>query len=85
MKHTESEVIQIVQNHTGFPWFNGNAYVEYRGWYALGIECHNTVSDITDVIEWLREEKQFDKSDRLRTIRDRLQKSVDYVMPMGDE
>ena len=28
---TDRELMQIVQNHTGVPWFNGKAYVEYHG------------------------------------------------------
>ncbi|URC15540.1 hypothetical protein DB2_38 [Octadecabacter Antarctic DB virus 2] len=27
----DRELTQIVQNHTGFPWFNGKAYVGYHG------------------------------------------------------
>jgi hypothetical protein len=27
----DRELTQIVQNHTGYPWFNGKAYVEYHG------------------------------------------------------
>ena len=27
----DRELTQIVQNHTGRPWFNGKAYVEYHG------------------------------------------------------
>jgi hypothetical protein len=31
MTMNDRELTQIVQNHTGFPWFNGKAYVEYHG------------------------------------------------------
>jgi hypothetical protein len=27
----DRELTQIVQNHTGYPWFNGKAYAEYHG------------------------------------------------------
>jgi hypothetical protein len=27
----DRELTQIVQNHTGRPWFNGKAYVDYHG------------------------------------------------------
>jgi hypothetical protein len=31
MTMKDRELTQIVQNHTGVPWFNGKAYVEYHG------------------------------------------------------
>jgi hypothetical protein len=69
-------LINEVQKHTGAPWWNGHAYAEFKGYpQRLALterEVGDAVDDISAVIEWLREEKQFDKADRLRTIAGRL-------------
>lgn len=68
------------------PWWNGKAYDDYHGLSArirttddgLG----SAVDDLYDVIEWLREDKQFDKADRVRTIAGRLAR---LQLPLGTD
>ena len=70
------DLVQQVQNHTGAPWWNGAAYAEFRGYpqrlSQMDKGIGDAVDDLADVIEWLREEKMFGQSDRLRTIAGRL-------------
>jgi hypothetical protein len=66
------DLIQAVQNHTGFPWINGEQYASFVGYTQQSIHIRSAVDDIDDLIEWMRKEKAFEFSDRLRVIRDRL-------------
>lgn len=45
-------------------------------WQKTNIEVGNAVEDLHDLTEWLREEKDYAKADRLRTIMGRLARSV---------
>lgn len=75
------DLIVEIQRYTNFPWWNGQAYVAFRGYERLAKEAGVAVDDLGDVIEWLREEKQFEKSDRLRTIRARLNDALALPSP----
>lgn len=75
------ELIVEIQKYTDFPWWNGQAYVTYRGFDILAREAGNVVDDLGDVIEWLRSEEQYEKSDRLRTIRKRLNDALGLPSP----
>jgi hypothetical protein len=70
------EIASEVQKHTGAPWWNGRAYCFFKGYpgriAALEAATGHAIDDIADVIEWLRSEKMFVQSDRLRTIAGRL-------------
>ncbi|WP_299129683.1 hypothetical protein [uncultured Amaricoccus sp.] len=70
------ELINAVQNYTDMPWWNGAAYAEYHGLpqRIKGFEgdVGAAIDDIADVMNWLREEKLYAQSDRLRTIAGRL-------------
>ncbi len=69
-KMKEKQVAQIVQNHTGFPWFNPQAYLNNKGINIKNqsVMLQHTVDDLQDVIEVLRDEKRYVLSDRLRVI-----------------
>lgn len=75
---TLPDMIASVQNHTGFPWFNGEAYAEYKGYPQTirrnEIAIADAVSDLYEVVEWLRTEKLYAQSDRIRAIAQRLNK-----------
>lgn len=77
----EDEIIQLASTHLGRPWLNGKAYVIYRGYDYLLTQAGFVVDDLSDVIEVLRERKDYELSDRLRTIRNRLKESVDDIEP----
>lgn len=70
-----------VCKHTQFPWWNGPAYADYKGYpqrlKAKDREIRSAVDDLHDVIEWLREQRDFEKADRLRTIAGRLARAAD--------
>jgi len=76
VKELPSDLIGQIQNHTGFPWWNGEAYASFRGYPGtirkMDKGIGDAIDELYDVIEWLREEKQYKKSDRLRTIVGRL-------------
>lgn len=78
---SDDEFIQIVQDRTGFPFFNGAAYVKFAGWYAFSIHARSACDDFDDLIKVLRAEKHYFASDRIRTINDRLRKQLNYVRP----
>lgn len=69
-------LINEIQNHTNMPWWNGAAYADFKGYpgqiraYEDGVG--DAVDDLADVIEWLRQGKQYAQADRLRTIAGRL-------------
>ena len=69
-------LINEVQRYTGYPWWNGRAYAEYKGYPGrisdLERGIGTAIDDIHDVMEWLREDRLFRQSDRLRTIGGRL-------------
>jgi len=73
---TDDDLKKIVQDHTGFPWFNGKAFAENKGYYALAVNVHMACDDLGDVIEMLRGAGHYAESDRIRTIRDRLRKDA---------
>ena len=81
---TDDELTTIVQNHTGFPWFNGTAYAEYKGYpgeiKTLRRAIARDVDELADVMEWLRGDKHFAQADRLRTIIGRLARCVPPVV-----
>ncbi len=81
------ELIVQIQRHTNAPWWNGKAYDEFHGISAgarsMAKAMGDAVDDIADVMDWLREEGQFDKADRLRTIAGRLAKGVDLKYQGG--
>ena len=52
------------------------------GFNALALEVGAAVDDLSDVIEWLRDEKQYEKSDRLRSIRKRLNDAL--ILPAAE-
>jgi len=80
IKLNRYELMQVVQNHTGFPWFNGRAYVDFFGWTALAAKAHRSVEELDGVIADLRREGRYDISDRLRAIRDELHQSAFRLM-----
>ena len=47
-----------------------------KDWRATNKEVGDAVDDLYDLMEWLRENKNYDESDRLRTIMARLARSV---------
>lgn len=83
IKLSEDELVRVVQNHTGFPWFNGKAFIDNKGWYALSVHARAACDDLDMLIEILRAEKDYETSDRLRQIRNRLRSAVDYVHGTG--
>lgn len=74
------DLAAAVGRYTNMPWWNGQAYAEFRGMpqalraYADGVG--EAVDDLHDVMDWLREEKDFAKSDRLRVIAGRLARLI---------
>ena len=81
MKDLPPHLIQLVQRHTGTPWWNGEAYAEHVGYpqriWRAKTACQLAADDLRDVINALRSEQNFTMSDRLRTIADRLQKEAE--------
>jgi len=53
----------------------------YAGWYALAVKAGHVVDDLSDVIEWLRKEGDYEKSDRIRALRWCLNDAVGYPCP----
>ena len=45
-------------------------------WRRMGVGLQDIVDDLVDVIEWLRDEQDYAKSDRLRTLAGRLARQV---------
>ena len=76
MTDIPQRLINEIQNYTGFPWWNGKAYADFKGYPGrirmLEGGIGDAVDDIHDVMNWLREDKLFRQSDRLRTIAGRL-------------
>lgn len=64
--------IKAIQKHTNAPWWNGAAYAEYMGYPqrigSLERGLSYAIDDLHDLMSWLREEGQYEKADRLRTI-----------------
>jgi hypothetical protein len=81
MKDLPSEMIVQIQNHTGYPWWNGQAYAEYRGYpqaiWRLKADMRCVADDLEDVIQWLRAEQLYAHADRLRTIQRRARQASD--------
>ena len=69
-------LINEVQKYTNAPWWNGHAYAEFKGYPGrineMEIGIGDAIDDLFDVMEWLRSEKLFAQSDRIRTISGRL-------------
>jgi hypothetical protein len=65
-------LIQEIQNHTGAPWWNGEAYAEYRGYpqkIMLQAKAMRQASaDIQAVIDRLRSARLYEHADALREI-----------------
>ncbi len=78
---TDDDLARICGNHTGMPWFNCHNYTAFRGHDALALQVGNSVDDLGDVIERLRGENDYEKSDRLRDIRDRLNDALALPYP----
>ena len=78
------DLIMQIQNHTGFPWWNGQAYAEYVGYpqriTVYEVAMRSALSDMSQVIEALRSEKLFAHSDNLRAISDRLAKKLGGIL-----
>jgi hypothetical protein len=47
----DRELTQIVQNHTGFPWFNGKAYVEHHG-IDVGQARIERIAELEGALTW---------------------------------
>lgn len=80
-KELPQKLVNEIQNYTGFPWWNGMAFAEYVGYpqrvRTLELALGDAIDDMWDVMEWLREEKQFDKADRIRIIMGRAARALD--------
>jgi hypothetical protein len=50
----DRELTQIVQNHTGHPWFNGKAYVEHHG-IDVGQACIERIAELEGALTWYAE------------------------------
>lgn len=76
MTDIPQKLINEIQNYTCSPWWNGEAYADFKGYPGrirmLEGGIGDSIDDIHDVMNWLREEKLFRQSDRLRTIAGRL-------------
>ena len=83
MKDLPQSLINEVQKHTNAPWWNGEAYASFNGYPQRIIELETgagrAIDDLAAVIEWLREDKQFDKADRLRTIAGCLARDLNHI------
>lgn len=70
------ELVQQIQAHTNTPWWNGEAYADFVGYpqqiMRLESATRSAIDDIGDVIDWLREDKHYAQSDRLRAIANRM-------------
>lgn len=70
------DLIRQIQDHTGFPWWNGEAYAGFMGYpqqiWKLKCEFRRAIDDLSDVVELLRNEKHFAEADRLRAIAARM-------------
>ena len=78
---TRAEITKAVQDFNGFPWHNGQMYVENKGWYSLAIQAHSVADDLGDVIEMLRDGGHYAESDRVRTLQGRLRGAASYAAP----
>ena len=72
---TDEEITKAIQDRYGTPWFNGEAYADYRGYRRQSIAMRTAVDDLDDLIGWLRQSGQYPQADRLREIRNRLNAS----------
>lgn len=70
------DLVREVQKHTGFPWWNGETYARFVGYpqriWVMESGLGMAIDDLADVMEALREERNFVLSDRVRTIAGRL-------------
>ena len=69
---TDEDLMRIVQNHTGFPWFNGMAFVENKG---IGFAARNfeikrasLADDLSDLQGRLRKQRVYWAADRVRDL-----------------
>ena len=58
-----NELIIQVQRHTGYPWWNGEAYAWFKG-YPQKITL--AIEELESLIEELRGKEDYEISDRLR-------------------
>lgn len=69
---TEDELRKIVQDYTGFPWFNGAAYADHMGLYtkhnAALPKLESSLVALRLLQDALRQEKQYNHSDKLRDV-----------------
>lgn len=83
-QYTDQEVMRIVQNHAGVPWFNGEAWAAYRGYNSVIIAARDVANELREIVEEMREEKLYKYSDRLREYARHLDYEADYVNPRKD-
>lgn len=83
MKELPQSLVSEVQKYTDTPWWNGEAYASFNGYpqriRELETGIGRAIDDLAAVIEWLREDKQFDKADRLRTIAGCLARDLNHI------
>jgi hypothetical protein len=72
MRDIPEKLINRVQDYTNAPWWNGQAYAELKGYpqqiRKADVAMGTAVDDIANVVDWLRDEKQYAKADILRRI-----------------
>ena len=88
MSELSPALISEIQKHTGFPWWNGHAYAESKGYpqkiKAMNSDMGRAVDDLFDLMEVLRAEKNYEGADRLRTIIGRLARARTAIAEDSD-
>lgn len=77
---TKDELIQIVQNETGVPWFNGRAFVDAHG---FAVACRTAIAatvDLEQVMQDLRKKGDYEASDQIRAIVTYLKRDAQFAL-----
>ncbi len=81
MDDLPNHLISEIQKYTNAPWWNGQAYVEFKGYHALAIRAAKARSELDTIIAELRQTKDYAMADRLRSVANGLDAAVAYTSP----
>ena len=75
------ELITEIQKYTGVPWWNGRAYVAYRGYDKHVRDSYLTFKRGRELEARIRDAGLFEYSDHLRDILNKLENSIKDIAP----